>query len=502
METSAEKGDRMLLLFGGMISLILGILLFTRTGATLSVVMLLVGLSWFIWGIFSLLSIFIDKGEWGWRLFGGVIGIAAGWLVLSNPVASTVAVPAVLAVVLGVFGVLVGIAALISAFQGEGWGVGIFGAISIVIGLLMMFNSVVSAGVLLILVAILLVVQGGIGIVMSFIKPLEGRPDRKTMACGGWRSVHLPQPEQISPEEDRPMAEIVGVIAQISALVFILTSMLAMGLSLTVKQILDPLRDVKVVLLALLANFVLVPALAYLITVVIPLDDGLATGLIIAGAAAGAPFLPKLVQVAKGNAAFSVGLMTLLMVITVIYLPIMLPILLPGASVSPWDIAKSLILSMLLPLGIGLFIKARYEDTAASLQPHMAQASSLAIVLMLVTILVLQFSTIIGTIGTGGILAALIFLVGALVIGLLLGGKDAGMRSVVGLGTAQRNLAAAMLVAAQNFSKDPNVLVMVMLIGILGLVLLMVVGGEMGKRVQPQGGTEPAQAPDDQPAAV
>jgi uncharacterized membrane protein HdeD (DUF308 family) len=171
METSAEKSDRMFLLFGGIVSLVLGILLFTQTGATLSVVMLLVGLSWFIWGIFSLLSIFIDKKEWGWRLFGGVIGIAAGWLVLSNPVASTVAVPAVLAIVLGIFGVIIGIAALISAFQGEGWGVGIFGAVSIIIGLLMMFNSVVSAQVLIILTGILLVIQGGIGIIMSFIRP-------------------------------------------------------------------------------------------------------------------------------------------------------------------------------------------------------------------------------------------------------------------------------------------------------------------------------------------
>ena len=84
----------------------------------------------------------------------------------------------------------------------------------------------------------------------------------------------------------------------------------------------------------------------------------------------------------------------MLMVVTVIYLPVMLPVLLPGASVSPWDIAKSLIFSMLLPLGIGLFIKARYSEMAASLQPHMSQISSLAIVLMLVTILVLEFSTI------------------------------------------------------------------------------------------------------------
>jgi len=278
------------------------------------------------------------------------------------------------------------------------------------------------------------------------------------------------------------MSEIIGVIAQISALTFILTSMLAMGLSLTVKQIIDPLRNMKVVLLALLGNFVLIPALVFLITSVIPLDSGLKTGLIIAGAAAGAPFLPKLVQVAKGNAAFSVGLMTLLMVVTVFYLPLMLPVLLPGVSVSPWEIAQSLITTMLLPLGIGLFIKARYEEIAESLQPHMSQISSLAIVVMMVTILVLQFSTIIGTIGTGGIIAALLFLVGALLVGLLLGGKDASMRSVMGLGAAQRNLAAAMLVAAQNFSDDPNVLVMVMLIGILGLVLLMVVGGEMGKR--------------------
>ena len=34
---------------------------------------------------------------------------------------------------------------------------------------------------------------------------------------------------------------------------------------------------------------------------------------------------------------------------------------------------------------------------------------------------------------------------------------------------------------------------MVMLIGIPGLILLMVVGGEMGKRVQPQGETEQAE---------
>lgn len=280
------------------------------------------------------------------------------------------------------------------------------------------------------------------------------------------------------------MNEVLQIIAQISVLVFVLSSMLAMGLSLTVAQIIEPLRNTRLVILALLANFVLVPLLAYLILLVIPLEQGLATGLIIMACAAGAPFLPKLAQTAKGNIAFAVGLMTLLMVVTVIYLPIVLPLLLQGASVSPWAIAQSLIVMMLLPLGIGLFVKARYESLADTLQPHLSQASTVAILLMIVSMLVLQFSSIVGLIGTGGLVAILVFLVGAFVIGFFLGGRESGIKSVLGLGTGQRNLSAAFLVAAQNFAGDPNVLVMVLVAGIVGLVILGGLAGELGKRSQ------------------
>ncbi len=78
----------------------------------------------------------------------------------------------------------------------------------------------------------------------------------------------------------------------------------------------------------------------------------------------------------------------------------------------------------------------------------------------------------------------------SLVIGYLFGGSDGGIRSVLGLGTAQRNLSAAFLVAAQNFADDPNVLVMNIVAGMVGLVLLMVIAGELGKRSQPRKATE------------
>ena len=242
----------------------------------------------------------------------------------------------------------------------------------------------------------------------------------------------------------------------LSVLVFVITSMLAMGFNLTVSQIIEPLRNVRLVVLALVANFILVPILAYVILLIIPLEQGLATGLILMATAAGAPFLPKLAQAAKGNMAFSVGLMVLLMVVTIVYMPLVLPFLLQGVEVDALAIAKSLIFLMLIPLIIGLFVKARYESTAETLQPHMSTISTGAIVVLMVLGIVLNFSSIIGIIGTGGIAAILIFLISALVMGYFLGGSDANLRSVLGLGTAQRNLSAAIVVAAQNFSDRPE----------------------------------------------
>ena len=165
-----NKNERYILLFGGIVSLVFGVLLFTQTTATLGLIMLLVGLSWFIQGIVTLAGIFIDKAEWGWKLFSGIIGLAAGLLVLRNPVESTVAIPAIYAILLGIFGLLIGISALIAAFQGEGWGIGIFGAFSLVLGLAMMFNSVVGGAVLVWLTALLLVIQGAVGVFWSFSK--------------------------------------------------------------------------------------------------------------------------------------------------------------------------------------------------------------------------------------------------------------------------------------------------------------------------------------------
>ena len=275
--------------------------------------------------------------------------------------------------------------------------------------------------------------------------------------------------------------ELIAVLSNLATLIFVISSMLALGLSLTVQQILNPLKDINLVVRALLANFVLVPALAFLLKTIIPLEPSLGIGLILLATAAGAPFLPKLSQAAKADVAFGVGLMVLLMVVTVVYVPIVLPLLLPGVSVNPADIARSLIILMLIPLGIGLLVKARYGDIAATWQPHMAQASSISLLAVFVLMLVLNFDTMIGAIGSGAIITAVLFILLSLAIGYLLG-PSATTRPVMGLGTAQRNIAAAMVVATGNFGDDPNVLTMILVGALLMLVILMPTAAELGKR--------------------
>jgi BASS family bile acid:Na+ symporter len=277
------------------------------------------------------------------------------------------------------------------------------------------------------------------------------------------------------------MAHVLSVLANAAVLLFVISTMLAMGLSLTVAQILAPLHSVRLVVLALVANFVLVPLLALALTHFIPLNDPLKIGLILLGTAAGAPFLPKLAQFSHGNVGFSVGLMVLLMVATIIILPLALPLLLPGVRVNPISIAVSLVVTMLLPLCIALWVRARYPEPAGELQPLLGQASNIALALVFVTSLLANFQQIIGVIGTGGILAALLLICGGVVIGYLLGGSGGDTRSVLGLGTGQRNISAALLVATQSFT-DPNVLAMVLVASTLGLFILLPLAFELGKR--------------------
>lgn len=276
------------------------------------------------------------------------------------------------------------------------------------------------------------------------------------------------------------MTEILETLYNLMGLVFVLGTIISMGLSLTIAQITGPLRNGRFVIIALLANFILPPVAALLLIQVFSLDEPLATGLLLVSLAAGAPALPKTAVFAKLDTATATGLMVFLVVATIFVLPIALPFLLTGISVTFWDIASGLVYLILIPLAISLFVRARYPDVAQSSQPFFAQASNLSLLILLVLMVVLNFSDVVALLGSGGLLASLILVIVTTLGGYLLGKVGKAESWVQGLGAGQRNIAAAMVVATMNFGNDE--VVMVVVYSLIVMVILIPLALELGKR--------------------
>jgi len=78
-------------------------------------------------------------------------------------------------------------------------------------------------------------------------------------------------------------------LLNLAIMVFAASSMLSVGFSFTLRQVLGPLHNFRGVIRVLIANFILVPLLAWFIVQVLLLDEPLAIGLMLVGMAAGAP---------------------------------------------------------------------------------------------------------------------------------------------------------------------------------------------------------------------
>lgn len=178
----------------------------------------------------------------------------------------------------------------------------------------------------------------------------------------------------------------------------------------------------RLVIFALAANFVIAPAIALALTEIVTLDRAYAIGLLLLGGAAGAPFLPKLAELARGDFAFSVGLMLSLLIGSVVYMPMVLPLLIPGLSPEPWPLLRPLLFTMLLPLAAGMFLRSRSETWSAKLRPLVGMLSNVSLILTVLLLIGLNFTALLGTFGSGAAAVGVLFVSLSVAIGCALGG--------------------------------------------------------------------------------
>jgi len=263
------------------------------------------------------------------------------------------------------------------------------------------------------------------------------------------------------------------ILVKLSLVVFMAGNLLDMGLRLNVQDALTGLRNVRFVIFTLVWGFVLCPALAYGITLVIPLEHPYATGLILLGMTPCAPFLPAIVDKAKGDLGFTAAFMLLAAAGTVAFMPLAVPLMVKGLTVSAWTIAKPLLLVVLLPLAVGIAIHHASAALASRIQPVVKKITFVATIALAVLTVAVYGKGMIGVRGSFAVISQVIFFSIVTTLTYWCGfGLQPDQKIVLSAGMATRNIGAALAPLFSIAEMDQRAIIMV----VLGFPIMVIFG--------------------------
>lgn len=259
--------------------------------------------------------------------------------------------------------------------------------------------------------------------------------------------------------------------------------MLSMGFQVKVEDVAASARQVWLVVLGIVANYLLVPVVTLVLLHQFEADPLVAIGFFILAVCPGAPVGPPITALAKGNVALAIGMMVILAGLSAI----VSPALLIGfvARIAPESelqvdylaIVRTLLVAQMLPLGLALVIHHWAPRTTARLAKPVGIAGNLLVLLLVALIIVSQFQML-AAIRLRGWLGMTILLFASLGIGWLCGGAENKSRKAMAVTTATRNAAVGLVIATTNFAETAAVTSVVVyglfsIVGALGYAALV-----------------------------
>jgi len=219
-------------------------------------------------------------------------------------------------------------------------------------------------------------------------------------------------------------------------------------------------------------GWMLGPALGYLITRVIPLEEPYVVVILLTSLAPCAPFLQQMVSKARGDVGFAGALIPLVAVGTVVLMPLLAPRLIAGLTVDAWSLSQPLLLTILLPLIVGAAIRYSADSVATRVFPAVRMIARLSTLATIVWCLALYGKAMLDTAGSLALLSMTVFMVGMASITYRFGfGLKQAQRSVMALGMGSRNIAAVLAAALAIPNADPRIVTMVVMWTLWSIVL-------------------------------
>ena len=284
------------------------------------------------------------------------------------------------------------------------------------------------------------------------------------------------------------------VTKDIALVLFVMSTMLSIGLSVNLKQIKGILSNYKLMTKGLLANFLIIPLVAWIIVQVIPMDKSISTGFLLVSVCAGAALGPKFAQMAKSDIALAATMMFILSVLTAFITPFWLGVFFGSAGDSTSSdgfttpsnhtsrILIELIILYLVPMLLGILINNRYPDRV-KIRTLLEKVSTILLIVVAAIVLMTNLSDIYQYIvGTLGIIISLVSVMIYGTLGYILGGPRISTKRSLAFDTAIRNDAVALLIATQSFSDQPNVAVVVVVFGLTQIIVMGVMAYYWSKK--------------------
>lgn len=233
--------------------------------------------------------------------------------------------------------------------------------------------------------------------------------------------------------------------------------MLTIGLGASLDSVTAVTTAPGLIVRALVANYVLVPAAAVGLLLLYQASPMVACGFLIAAVCPGAPFGPPFTALAKGNVGLAVGLMVVLAGSSAVLAPLLLRGLIPvvaGDQATGVKAAKLLVTlfgAQLLPLGVGLAVRHARPALAMRLVRPLGRLSTLLNLATFGLIIAVQYRML-REIRAGAYFGMLLLVLAGVAAGWLLGGKAAGDRRAMSMATSVRNVGVAMVIATGSFA--------------------------------------------------
>jgi hypothetical protein len=279
------------------------------------------------------------------------------------------------------------------------------------------------------------------------------------------------------------MDGILPAIAAAGLAVHVVAAMLRLGLASGPAGLGVALRDRSRTLRLVTAGGVLAPLGAWGVGTLVGLELPLLVGLVLLGAAAGPPALGALGR-RLGDAdadTLPAGHTVTLTAVGVVAMVFLLTGPVP-VDVRASDVLLPLAAGVVLPLIGGLVAQARDEVGADRLLPLLERVTLAALAIGGGSALLLSLPAILRAVGTGGVLALVLFGAVCVGAGALLGAGRPGVGLTLTVSTLQRNLPVAALLAITTFRSEPTVLAMVLggvvLLRVLQVPFAALIGGD------------------------